>query len=247
MTHDRQETSTGVVVPDHVYGFPGVGFGGYAAGILSRQFPGASVKVSFRRPVPLGSPVELRATEAGGYELADSGGTLLFVEVCEPVAPPPSVPSWDDVVAAEKEHPLTDSPFYRGDCYGCGGDRAPGLGLRQTFALLPEQSLVAATWTPDRELTQGGGELAAEDIWGALDCPGGWACRLFNDAPHETVTAYLATTVAKAVVPGEDHITFGWATSVSGRKHLVGSAIATRDGELCAYSTALWLTLPQAA
>ncbi|MFG2140228.1 PaaI family thioesterase [Streptomyces sp. NPDC048650] len=148
---------------------------------------------------------------------------------------------------AEKQHPLTDSPFYRGDCFGCGGDRTPGQGLRQTFSLLPEQSLVAATWTPDPELGPGGDELPAEHVWGALDCPGGWACRLFSAAPHETVTAHLATTVTKPVVLGEEHITFGWVISKAGRKHMVGSAIATRDGELCARSTALWLTLPPQA
>ncbi|WP_406130115.1 hypothetical protein OHQ89_51230 [Streptomyces canus] len=62
---------------------------------------------------------------------------------------------------------------------------------------------------------------------------------------QQTRAAYLATTVTKPVVLGEGHITFGWVISNTGRKHMVGSAIATRDGELCACSTALWLTLPR--
>ena len=247
MTHDRSQGAAEVVVPQHVYGFPGVGFGGYAAGILSRNFEAASVKVSFRRPIPLGSPVTMHGTESAGYAMADAEGTLLTAQECDEVAAPPSVPSWDDAVAAEKEHSLASSPFYRGDCFGCGGDRAPGQGLRQTFSLLPERRMVVASWTPDPELGEGSSVLAAEYVWGALDCPGGWACRMFSDAPHETVTAYLATTVTKPVVLGEDHITFGWVISKSGRKHMVGSAIATRDGELCARTEALWLTLPPQA
>lgn len=247
MTDGSTDEPTEVVIPDHVYGFPGTGFGGYAAGILARNFTDTSVKVNFRRAVPLGSLVTMRGTEGHSYELADTEGALLTAEECDTVAPPPFVPIWDDVVTAEKEHSLTDSPFYRGDCFGCGGDRAAGQGLRQTFSLLTKQSMVVAPWTPDPELGDGSKTLPAEHLWGALDCPGGWACRLFSDAPHETVTACLATTVTKPVVLGTDHITFGWVISKSGRKHVVGSAIATRDGELCAHTEALWLTLSQHA
>ncbi|MEU8893988.1 hypothetical protein [Streptomyces sp. NPDC048442] len=231
-----------LVVPMHAYGLPGVGFGGYAAGLLARNFArDASVKVSFRRPIPLGSPVTMRPSATGGYEMADGDGALVTAQVHEPLAEPPRVPSWDQVLRAEKEHPLADSPFSTRDCFGCGMDREPGRGLRQNFSLLAEESLVAATWRPDPALSPGSSTLAAEHLWGALDCPGGWACRLFGDAPHDTVTGYLTTTVARPVVLGEEHVTFGWAISHSGRKHMAGSAIATRAGELCAYSQALWL------
>jgi hypothetical protein len=171
MTQRRQTDPAEVVMPNHVYGFPGVGFGGYAAGILSRKLSGDSIKVSFRRPMPLGFPVGLRATADYGYELADAEGTLLTAQECETVDSPPSVPSWGDALTAEKQHPLTDSPFYRGDCFGCGGDRTLGQGLRQTFSLLPEQSLVATTWTPDPELAPGSDELPAEHIWGPSTAP----------------------------------------------------------------------------
>ncbi|MFI0980786.1 hypothetical protein ACH4SP_27715 [Streptomyces sp. NPDC021093] len=240
--------STELVVPQHAYGFPGVGFGGYAAGLLARNFAAdASVKVSFRRPVPLGSPVTVRASARGGYELADGDGALVTAQVHEPVAGPPRIPSWDEALRAEKEHPLTDSPFSTRDCFGCGMDREPGRGLRQNFSLLAEESMVATTWRPDPALGAGCSTLASEHLWGALDCPGGWACRLFGDAPRHTVTAYLATTVVRPVVLGADHVTFGWPISHSGRKHMAGSAIVTREGELCAYSQALWLAPPAPA
>ncbi|MFJ6701036.1 hypothetical protein ACIQM4_33975 [Streptomyces sp. NPDC091272] len=235
---------TELVVPRHAYGFPGVGFGGYAAGLLARGFAdGASVKVSFRRPVPLGSPLTVRAGARGGQELADGDGALVTARVYEDLVPtPPRVPSWDRALRAEKEHPLSESPFATRDCFGCGMGREPGRGLRQNLALLGEESLVAAAWTPDPALGQGGSTLPAEHLWGALDCPGGWACRLFGDAPPNTVTAYLATTVLRPVVLGEDHVSFGWSVSHSGRKHMAGSAVATREGELCAYAKALWLS-----
>jgi hypothetical protein len=42
-------------------------------------------------------------------------------------------------------------------------------------------------------------------------------------------------------VAGERHIAFGWRISRSGRKTVVGSALATADGQLCALGQALWI------
>jgi acyl-coenzyme A thioesterase PaaI-like protein len=113
--------------------------------------------------------------------------------------------------------------------------------LRQNFAALPGESTVAAAWRPDPALSPGDTFLAAEHLWGALDCPAGWACHLFADAPRGTVTARLTTTVTRPVVLGEEHVTFGWLVSQSGRRYTAGSAITTRDGELCARSESLWV------
>jgi hypothetical protein len=39
----------------------------------------------------------------------------------------------------------------------------------------------------------------------------------------------------------ERHIAVGWTISRSGRKTVVGSALATADGQLCAFGQALWI------
>ncbi|CAM5468634.1 hypothetical protein GCM10010329_31520 [Streptomyces spiroverticillatus] len=230
------------VIPPHMYGLPGVGFGGYAAGLLARCFEGGPVKVSFRRPLPLGTAVEVRAAEEGTYEIADAEGTFARAQASGTLPPPPSIPTWEDALRAEKEHSLADTPFYTPDCFGCGMGRAPGDGLRQNISALPEQEMVATTWRPDPALSPGRASLPAEHVWGALDCPAGWTCHLFSAAPRGTVTAYLAAEVLRPVVPGEEYVSFAWKISHSGRKYVAGSALATRDGELCAHAESLWLS-----
>ncbi|MFJ4880527.1 PaaI family thioesterase [Streptomyces sp. NPDC088745] len=231
-----------VVIPPYAYGLPGVGFGGYAAGLLARRFDGGPVKVSFRRPLPLGTPVEVRAGEEGTYEIADGDGPFARAQAVAGVPLPPRVPAWEEARRAEKEHSPADTPYYTPDCYGCGMDREPGLGLRQNVSALPGHDMVATTWRPDPELSPGSAFLPAEHVWGALDCPAGWTCHLFSAAPRGTVTAYLAADVRRPVVPGEEYVSFAWKVSHAGRKYVAGSALATRDGELCAHAESLWLS-----
>ncbi|MFI6448938.1 PaaI family thioesterase [Kitasatospora sp. NPDC050543] len=229
-----------VTVPGHVYGFPAVAFGGYVAGVLAQEFPGQSVKVAFRRPTPVGVPLTLRTGAGGSRELADGKGVLATARTCAPIGPPAAIPSWAQAERATKELERTGPPD-DGDCFACNGDRPRGRGLRQAFAPLLRDSRAAAVWTPDPALNPGGTELPVELVWAGLDCPGGWVARLFGGAPEQTVTAHLAATLLRPVRLGEQHLAFGWPMSRSGRKYRVGSAIATRDGELCATAEALWL------
>ncbi|GAA1936433.1 hypothetical protein [Kitasatospora viridis] len=234
-----------ITVPGHAYGFPGVAFGGYLAGLLAREFPGLPAKVSFRRPTPVGRPVELRDAGHGTRELADGSGALATARPCEPVrAPervPERVPEWREAERAVRRQ-AADGPLNGGDCFACNTGRPIGRGLRQLFAPLPEASQSVALWTPDPQLAPDAEELPVELVWAGLDCPGGWVSRLFGGAPVQTVTASLAATVLRPVRIGVEHLVLGWPVTSSGRKHLVGSAILTRDGELCASAEALWLT-----
>ncbi|MFF0739970.1 hypothetical protein ACFYVL_06170 [Streptomyces sp. NPDC004111] len=245
MSQDRPTGTSALTVPEHVYGFPGVGFGGYAAGLLAREAGGAgggTVQVNFRRPVPLGTPLAVLPAGDGGYEAAADGAVVLTALAHPDVAVPPAVPTWEQALRAVKERPLADGiGVGRDDCWGCGADREPGAGLRQGFGAWDEGRMAVAAWTPDPALNPGERHLSAAQLWGALDCPGGWACRVFAQAPVGTVTVSLTTTVTRPVVLGEDHVTFGWTVSASGRKYRAGSAIVTRDGEVCARAEALWL------
>ncbi|MFE9423597.1 hypothetical protein ACFYNO_11625 [Kitasatospora sp. NPDC006697] len=229
-----------VTVPDHVYGFPGVAFGGYLAGLLAREVPGGSAKVSFHRPTPVGRPVELRERERGGRELVHGDAVLTSARPCAPVSAPDRLPSWREAERAGRELART-GPLDGGDCFACNTERATGRGLRQLFAPLPEHSRAVAVWTPEPALYPGGDALPAELVWAGLDCPGGWVSRLFGGAPANTVTASLSATLLHPVQVGVEHLVLGWPITRSGRKHLVGSAILTRTGTLCATAEALWL------
>ncbi|MFJ2738447.1 hypothetical protein ACIO3O_02150 [Streptomyces sp. NPDC087440] len=241
MPNPAQDQRT-VVIPPHAYGLPGVGFGGYAAGLLARRFDGGPVKVSFRRPLPLGTALEVRAGTEETYEITDGDGAFVHAQATDAVPLPPRIPTWEEALRAEKEHTLVDSPFASSDCFGCGMGREPGQGLRQNISALPEHAMVAAAWRPDPALRPGSAPLPTEHVWGALDCPAGWACHLYSDAPYGTVTAYLAAEVLRPMVPGEEYVSFAWKIAHSGRKYLAGSAVATRDGELCAHAESLWLS-----
>ncbi len=76
---------------------------------------------------------------------------------------------------------------------------------------------------------------------GALDCPGNWAGRLLGSQRAGAVTASLTATLLRPVSAAAPHISYAWLRSESGRKHVMGVALATAEGELCAVGEALWL------
>jgi hypothetical protein len=84
-------------------------------------------------------------------------------------------------------------------------------------------------------------ESSVELTWAALDCPGGGAKSRLTDSAGTAFTAYLAVAMVKPVVAGERHIAVGWTISRSGRKTVVGNALVTADGQLCAMGQALWI------
>jgi hypothetical protein len=67
---ERGGASVAGVVPEIVtidapfYGFPGVGLGGYAAGLLADRIPG-SLQATLRKAPPLARPLQLQVTGEG--------------------------------------------------------------------------------------------------------------------------------------------------------------------------------------
>ena len=105
---------------------------------------------------------------------------------------------------------------------------------------------MASAWTPSHAFADADGLLPTQLVWGALDCPGHWAGRFLGTLRAGAVTASLTGTVLRPVVAGEPHISYAWLVSESGRKHTMGVALATAEGELCGVSEALWID-PKAA
>jgi len=229
---------TATTIPAHIHGYPDLAFGGYVAGMLADRV-GGEVRVDFRRGIAVQAPVLL--TDSGsGSVLTDLDGTVLAeanpgsVELA--VLPPPS---WEQAVEASRASFAAGRPIP--DCYGCGTANTPGRGLRLYPWRLRERDLVAAAWVPDPELAGPGGHLTTENIWSAVDCPGGWAAVELSGMRPGGVTAALTARHIGPVRAGENYLVWSWPIAAAGRKHTVGVAISTPGGDLRVLAEALWI------
>ncbi|WP_432076034.1 PaaI family thioesterase [Streptomyces wuyuanensis] len=233
-------TGDAIVVPPLYTGYPGVAFGGYVAGVLAEHTGAGTVRVDFRGPVPPGVPVRMAGTSDGGAELGERERPLATARPAELLLDAPAAPGWEESAAAA-DAVRAAPPSGLVDCFGCGMDRTPERGLRLHCGPVPGRTLVAAGWIPSPALAGPGGLLPPELVWGALDCPGNWAGRMLGTQRAGAVTASLTGRLLRPVRTGEPHVSYAWLLSESGRKHTMGVAVATADGELCALAEALWL------
>ncbi|WP_282781501.1 MULTISPECIES: hypothetical protein [unclassified Nocardia] len=229
-----------LTIPEHIHGYPRVAFGGYVAGMLARHAGADTVRVDFRRAVPVGAPVTITAdpdrtalTDAGGLLLAEAAPAALTLA-------PPDAPSWSEAKRAT-EAALSSPDRQVTDCYGCGVLCEPGHGLRLFPWATPDRRVMAAAWTPDPGLADEHGELPPEVVWSTLDCPGGIAAWVFQGMGQGAVTAALTATRTQPVLAGAEYIAYAWALHRDGRKHTVGVALSTPDGQPCAVAEALWI------
>ncbi|MFF8352639.1 hypothetical protein ACF063_04225 [Streptomyces chartreusis] len=237
-------TSDAIVVPELYVGYPEVAFGGYIAGVLAERSGARTVRVDFRGPVPVEVPVRIAETADEGVELGEAERPLAAARPAELPLEVPAAPSWDEAdTAAERFRAAPPSGVV--DCFGCGL-RTADRGLRVHGTPVPDLGLVASAWTPSHAFADADGLLPTQLVWGALDCPGHWAGRFLGTLRAGAVTASLTGTVLRPVVAGEPHISYAWLVSESGRKHTMGVALATAEGELCGVSEALWID-PKAA
>ncbi|WP_067562508.1 PaaI family thioesterase [Nocardia acidivorans] len=229
-----------LTIPDHIHGYPQVAFGGYVAGMLAGRSGAPTVRIDFRRPIAVATPLILTADD-GHAALTSPDGTLLAeaTPAALTLTPPPA-PSWSEAKTAT-ETALSSPARGITDCYGCGAACAPGRGIRLFSWSLPGRAMMTAAWTPDPGLAAENGELTAESVWSALDCPGGIAAFIHSDMARGAVTAALTATQLNPIHAGEDYISHAWPISRDGRKHTVGVAISTPRGELCALAEALWV------
>ncbi|MFF0490406.1 PaaI family thioesterase [Nocardia sp. NPDC004068] len=232
--------TTTITIPGYAHGYPGVAFGGYVAGLLAERTSGSSVRVDFRRAVPVDTPVLLAET-ASGCSLLDTDGNLLAeagpdTDAALSIPPPPTLA---EAKAASATSATADRAV--ADCYGCGTTNTPGRGLRLHPWGLRARNQVIAAWIPDPELAAPTGTLTSPNVWSALDCPGGWVAILASGMRPGGLTAAMRVTVHQPVSAGEEHLVHAWPISVDGRKYTVGVAVSTADGMPCATAEALWI------
>jgi hypothetical protein len=228
-----------LTIPGRFCGPPGVGNGGYVAGVLARGL-GSAVTVKLRAPTPLDRPLQVERGKASA-RLRD--GALLIAEAApsEFEIDVPAPPSYAVAERTLQQFRGYDKHLYPG-CFVCGPSRAQGDGLR-VFALPATQGRLAAAWTPDAAFAGADGEIAAEYLWGALDCPGGFV--IDHGADMAVVTGEIAARIEGGVRAGESCVVIAWSIGSDGRRHRSGSAIFTASGRRVAAARAVWVEIPR--
>jgi hypothetical protein len=226
-----------VVIEPRFHGPPESGQGGYTCGLLAREIAGAA-EVSLRLPPPLERPLTLDRDGEGALLLRDGDAIVaearpatLELEV------PPAVGLAEAQGAVARFEGFTRHAFPT--CFACGPGRAEGDGLRLFPGEVEGREVIACPWTPDPALAGENGDVLAEFVWAALDCPTAFAC----DMSSPIVLARLTGRIDRGIRAGEPHVITAWHLGRDGRKHHGACAIATADGEVLALSRALWIQL----
>jgi hypothetical protein len=234
-------------IESRFHGPPHSANGGYACGLVAAQTD-VPVRVSLRVPPPLDHPMVAERTDEGGVRVHDGDTLVAEATPATPVpqAPPAVVTVAGARMASERFTGFHDHPFPT--CWVCGPRRPGGDGLRIFTGPVDgagaRAGLVAAVWTPHADVDDGDGNVAAEHVWAALDCPTYFGT--VRDEP--ALLASLGADFARPVRVGEPHVVLGWATDApDGRKRHGASAVLDASGDVLASASARWVTLSQEA
>jgi hypothetical protein len=229
-----------VTIDAPFYGFPGVGLGGYAAGLLADRVSGP-LQVTLRKAPPLARPLQLQVTREGASLLDGSDVVAEAIPVDLEIEVPGRV-SPADAAAASSAYPgFVAHPYPM--CLTCGPDRSVGEGLRIFPGRVPGTEMVAAPWLPHPNFGQA--ELVkTEFVWSALDCPTVWGIWAGFTETGPLTTGRLSASIMGKVPVGEPAVVLGWPIESSGRKFVGGAAILSAGGEVLAVARAIWFEIP---
>jgi hypothetical protein len=245
-----------ICIPEMFRGPPRSVNGGYATGAFGRLFtggdfalpPGEGIEVTLRAPVALDHPF---ATQRAGDVLQVLDGAQLIAEVRRaPLSLEiPAPPSWDEAHAIREQSPALQRghhPFLGADrtgvhpiCFCCGAELAEDRGLHVFAAPLAGGAQVAAAWSCEPVFADARGELPAEIVCTALDCPGQFAW--LAEGTRTGLLGRLTVRLQRPVRAGERCVVTGFPLGHEGRKYFAGTALFDARGALCAYAKAVWI------
>jgi hypothetical protein len=233
-----------VTVAARFCGPPGSGNGGYVAGRLAAYVEdAAAVSVTLRKPPPLDVPLVVDAG-GGSLRLVQDGAVIAEAEAGAFERPVPPAVGIEQATAAEPSYPgLRTHPFPT--CFVCGPERIAGDGL----ALMPGRTAdgrTACTWTPDATLEADDPErglVAAEFVWSALDCPGGWASDI---EARPLVLGRITAAYDRLPSLGEKYVVVGALYGSERRKTFTAAALYDRHGSLLARAEHVWIAVDPA-
>jgi hypothetical protein len=225
-----------IEIDERYQGIPGIALGGYVGGLLARG--AASAEVTLRRPVKTGRLLRMHEAEDGTSALLDGDEVLASACPARVALDVPSPVSWEESVAASgRSLQLSRElwhPFPR--CLTCGVEREDGDGLRLFAGPVAGRDLVSAAWTPHAASADESGNVHAELVWAALDCPTIMAL-VFGaqpDSAERVVTGRLSVFRPGPVRAGEPHVVVAWSVGREGRALIAGGAIWSPHGDIVA-------------
>lgn len=220
-----------MLIPQRFNGPPASGNGGFTAGTLAGRVAAEVVTVRLRLPPPLDTELAVDSTDGRVRALA---GDAVVAEAYPgelPADPVPPVDHATAVRAAERYWGRTDHPFPT--CYVCGPKHPSGLHIESGPV---RAGLVAAPWTTPAD-------VGLPMVWGALDCPGGWAARIDL---HPGVLGTITATVYETPGVGETCVAVGEGRGRDGRKAYAATALYGADGRLLGRAEQVWIAVDPA-
>lgn len=197
-----------ITIPADLNGPDGSANGGVAAGSLARLLEGPAT-VRLHRPTPLGLELRVERGEDGSLRAGTSdGGAVLTATATGAVDVDLPDIELDRVVSGP---PPASHTAPR--CVVCGPDHGRSLRI---FPLLVEGTeLVATRWDPPQWAFDPHGALRPEIVWGALDCPGGWAIIQRASAPaFHPALGTMSAERCRPVLAGETVVVAGWPSGI---------------------------------
>ena len=234
-----------VTIPARYCGPPASGNGGYACGVLAREFGQNPAEVSLLAPPPLDRELAVQS-DIAQMRLLD-GDVVVAIAGRSSEPDPGPVVSEDEAAKAAAEF---DAEAYSAQhayptCFTCGPGRAEGDGLRLWPGLTSRPGLVAWPWVPHESTSDGSGIVDLPVVWAALDCPSGLAWLGHDDDLGPIVLGRLNAVIHRRPAIGEPLVVAGWKNEASGRKRTAGSSIRDAGGELIAAADATWIVLTE--
>ena len=211
-------------------GPPGVGNGGWTAGLISARLEHEPAEVTLRKPPPLETPLHVTAADQGIEVVGPCGEVIAAARVREAeIHPVPNV-GVGEAREASKRYPGHGFHHFP-TCYVCGTQRPDGLRI---FPGRVGEGRTAAIF----DVPPGVGEPM---VWAALDCPGGWTV-IESDYPW--VLGRIAAIVEELPKPGDECVVTGEVVSRQGRKAVVRTSLYAPLGGLLASAEATWVKIP---
>lgn len=209
------------------------GNGGYVAGVLAGRLGDGPVTVTLRTPPPLETPLTVRSSADDGMELTH-GDALVAAAVSssDDLVTVPPVPL-ESVAEISAGYPgFTSHPFP--ECFVCGPDRSPGDGLR-LFPGRVGDGRTACLWSVGPDVAG-----AAEFVWAALDCPGGWSAPIEG---RPMVLGRITAAVSDVPTAGESCLVMGALVGAEGRKTWTDTTLYGSGGRVLGRARSTWITI----